>query len=230
MKIFFVTASLLILVSLTVLLSPKQLNKQNPINPNTLHSSYNPDAKSALFHNTSSSVPSDQYYKNIVAKIPDIEEEPSPYRNVLGSKSKREDTKVIKIDLTNQRLYAYKNDKKVYGFTVSTGKWGKTPTGEFNIWTKLEYTLMKGGSKVLNTYYYLPNVPYTMYFYNADTPKYLGFGIHGTYWHNNFGHPMSHGCVNMKPEDAKVLFYWSKSEQEDGKGTKVIIYGTAPNS
>jgi lipoprotein-anchoring transpeptidase ErfK/SrfK len=47
--------------------------------------------------------------------------------------------------------------------------------------------------------YYLPNVPYVMYFYE-------GYGLHGTYWHNNFGHPMSHGCVNFTIEDAGWLF------------------------
>jgi lipoprotein-anchoring transpeptidase ErfK/SrfK len=47
--------------------------------------------------------------------------------------------------------------------------------------------------------YYLPNVPYVMYFYR-------GYGIHGTYWHNNFGTPMSHGCVNFPTDDAGWLF------------------------
>ena len=61
---------------------------------------------------------------------------------------------------------------------------------------------MAGGSKALGTYYYLPNVPCTMYFYK-------GYGLHGTYWHNNFGHPMSHGCVNMKTEEACTLFDWA---------------------
>ena len=50
--------------------------------------------------------------------------------------------------------------------------------------------------------YYLPDVPYTMYFYR-------GYGLHGTYWHNNFGTPMSHGCVNMRTPDARWLFYWA---------------------
>lgn len=47
--------------------------------------------------------------------------------------------------------------------------------------------------------YYLPDVPYTMYFYK-------GYGIHGTYWHDNFGTPMSHGCVNMRTSEAAWLF------------------------
>jgi lipoprotein-anchoring transpeptidase ErfK/SrfK len=50
--------------------------------------------------------------------------------------------------------------------------------------------------------YYLPDVPYTMYFYR-------GYGIHGTYWHSNFGTPMSHGCVNMQTDEAGWMFNWA---------------------
>ena len=154
--------------------------------------------------------------------------------NVLGESTLN---KRIEIDLTNQRLYAYEGDKKVFDFLVSTGKWGKTPTGTFNIWIKLRYTNMEGGNKNLGTYYYLPNVPYTMYFYNSQIPKWRGFGIHGTYWHNNFGHPMSHGCINMKTEEAEQLYYWADPPSTkyttyasaENPGTKIIIYGEAPN-
>ena len=99
---------------------------------------------------------------------------------------------------------------------------------------------MEGGNKALNTYYYLPNVPYTMFFYNDQISKYRGFGIHGTYWHANFGYPMSHGCINMKTEEAALLYYWAKPElpankesavsTADNPGTEVIIYGQAPAS
>jgi hypothetical protein len=97
---------------------------------------------------------------------------------------------------------------------------------------------MEGGSKALHTYYYLPKVPYTMFFYNDVVARKRGYGIHGAYWHNNFGHPMSHGCINMKPEEAGVLFEWAAPEIPQGKrsitvsadnpGTTIIIYGTAP--
>ena len=148
---------------------------------------------------------------------------------VLGSSSKE---KRIEIDLTEQKLYAYEGDEKKMSFDISSGKWGRTPTGEFRIWIKLKYTLMTGGSKELGTYYYLPNVPFTMYFYKD-------FGIHGAYWHDNFGHPMSHGCINMRPSEAEQLFYWANPSvpddvnsvlsSGDNEGTRVIIYGTAPN-
>lgn len=135
--------------------------------------------------------------------------------------------KWIEIDLSDQTLYAHEDGKVVYTFLVSTGKWAPTPTGVFRIWSKLRYCLMTGGSKHNNTYYYLPNVPYTMYFYKD-------YGIHGTYWHNNFGHPMSHGCVNMATPDAKTLFYWAHPEigekdwsvypTKDDPGTSVIVH------
>ncbi|NMC36634.1 L,D-transpeptidase [Candidatus Beckwithbacteria bacterium] len=145
--------------------------------------------------------------------------------------------KRIYVDLTNQRLYAYEGDKMVYNFLVSTGKWGRTPTGKFKIWIKLRYTLMSGGSQELGTYYYLPNVPFTMFFYNDEVPQYVGYGIHGTYWHDNFGHPMSHGCVNMRNEDVEKLYYWAGPDlqgkesikaTDDNPGTEIIIYGEAP--
>ncbi|OGC51139.1 hypothetical protein A2982_03055 [candidate division WWE3 bacterium RIFCSPLOWO2_01_FULL_39_13] len=167
-----------------------------------------------------------------------IPTQPGSFRtsaNVLGSS---DSDKRIEIDLANQRLYAYEGDKKVYDFLISSGKWGKTPTGEFKIWIKLRYTKMSGGSKELHTYYYLPNVPYVMYFSNSEIPAWRGFGIHGTYWHDNFGHPMSHGCINMKTEEAEKIFYWANpklgdkqsiSATKDNPGTKIVIYGEAPN-
>ena len=130
--------------------------------------------------------------------------------NILGDSDlvKISTTKRIEVDLTNQVLYAIDGVNVDYVFYVSTGLWGKTPTGDFKIWINLKSTLMAGGSKELGTYYYLPNVPYTMYFYNDEISKERGYGLHGAYWHDNFGHPMSHGCVNLSPEDSKTLFYW----------------------
>lgn len=154
--------------------------------------------------------------------------------NVLGAFAGQ---KRIEVDLTNQRLYAYEGSKRVMDFLVSTGKWGRTPTGVFNIWIKLRSTKMEGGSKELGTYYYLPNVPFTMFFYNDEIPKWRGYGIHGTYWHENFGHPMSHGCVNMKTEEVEQLYYWANPDlqgkssinaSDENPGTPVIIYGEAP--
>ncbi len=104
------------------------------------------------------------------------------------------DERWFDIDLSAQRMHAYDGNKLIRTFVVSTGLPG-TPTviGRFRVYVKYTATLMAGPG------YYLPNVPWTMYFYN-------GYGIHGTYWHNNFGTPMSHGCVNMKNADAEWAF------------------------
>lgn len=103
----------------------------------------------------------------------------------------------IDLDLSKQRVYAYEGNKIVRKFVVSTGTWmTPTVTGTYRIYVKYRYAHMSGPG------YYLPNVPYTMYFYK-------GYGIHGTYWHNNFGTPMSHGCVNMRTDEAGWLFNWA---------------------
>lgn len=103
----------------------------------------------------------------------------------------------IDVDLSQQRLYAYAGDTLMRSFVVSTGTW-QTPTvtGKYKVWIKLRSTDMSGPG------YYVPNVPFTMYFYK-------GYGIHGTYWHNNFGTPMSHGCVNMTIPDAEWVYNFS---------------------
>ena len=163
-----------------------------------------------------------------------LAETPTAEQFVLGENTSN---KRIEIDLTNQRIYTYEGDKLIHNFLVSTGKWGKTPTGNFNIWIKLRSTKMSGGSKALGTYYYLPNVPYTMYFYGDGVPKSMGYGIHGAYWHNNFGHPMSHGCINMKEEEVAQIYAWAEPysdknttyASDENPGTPIMIYGTAPN-
>jgi len=112
----------------------------------------------------------------------------------------------IDVNLRTQRLTAYQGNTPVFTTLISAGLPG-TPTvvGRFAIYTKLVSTRMTGPG------YDLPNVPYTMYFYK-------GYGIHGTYWHNNFGHPMSHGCINMRTSDAAWLFNWASI------GTPVVTH------
>lgn len=157
-------------------------------------------------------------------------------QQILGA---TDQPKRIEVDLSRQKLYAFEGQKKIYDFPISSGKWAKTPTGHFKIWVKLRFTKMEGGSKILHTYYNLPNVPYAMFFANEEISKYRGFGIHGTYWHNNFGHPMSHGCINMKTADAEKIFYWADPDlknstnawsTDNNPGTLVIIYGKTPIS
>lgn len=111
------------------------------------------------------------------------------------------------MDLTQQRLTAYQGNTPVFEATVSTGL-PKTPTvvGQFRIYWKLTAADMAGPG------YYLRDVPYTMYFHS-------GYALHGTYWHSNFGQPMSHGCVNLRTEDAEWLFDWVDPSLPDGSGS-----------
>ena len=109
------------------------------------------------------------------------------------------------VDLSEQRLYAYEGETLVRTIPVSTGTARyPTITGTFYIYLRYVSANMRGPG------YYLPNVPYVMYFYK-------GYGLHGTYWHNNFGTPMSHGCVNLPTAEAEWAYYWSSY------GTPVII-------
>ncbi|MCS7220114.1 MAG: LysM peptidoglycan-binding domain-containing protein [Anaerolineae bacterium] len=116
--------------------------------------------------------------------------EPQPVHAPAGEKW-------IDINVTTQTLSAYEGDKLVFTTKVSTGT-RRYPTvlGKFRIRTKLRSQTMAGPG------YYLPNVPYVMYFY-------AGYAIHGTYWHNDFGRPRSHGCVNLSIPDAKWLYEWA---------------------
>ena len=101
------------------------------------------------------------------------------------------------MNLSQQMVYAYEGNNMANSFLVSTGTWlTPTVTGKYHIYVKLRYTDMSGAD------YYLPNVPYTMYFFQ-------GYGLHGTYWHHNFGTPMSHGCVNLSIPDAEWLYNFS---------------------
>ncbi|HRU93899.1 MAG TPA: LysM peptidoglycan-binding domain-containing protein [Anaerolineae bacterium] len=131
--------------------------------------------------------------------VPPITPSPAPVQGAPGEKW-------IDINLSRQTLTAYVGQTPVFTAVVSTGT-SRTPTvvGTYSIYVKYLSTPMSGPG------YYLPNVPYTMYFYR-------GYGIHGTYWHNNFGTPMSHGCVNMRTSDAQWLYNWAPV------GTKVVTH------
>lgn len=103
----------------------------------------------------------------------------------------------IDVNLSEQRVYAYEGDVIVNSFLVSTGV-AATPTvtGEYKIYVKVRIQDMSGPG------YYLKDVPWVMFFYEE-------YGFHGTYWHNNFGTPMSRGCVNLTVDDAAWLFSWA---------------------
>lgn len=105
--------------------------------------------------------------------------------------------KRIVIDLSEQTLTAYEDDRAIFSSLISAGM-ARTPTpvGEFAIYTKIRSQTMSGPG------YSLPNVEFVAYFYSA-------YAIHGAYWHDSFGHPMSHGCVNMRVRDAEWLYGWA---------------------
>jgi len=154
-------------------LTPTVTNTPTPTNTPTTTPTSTPTATP-----TATMVPTRVYYSNLNPEVGD-------------------DEKWIDVDLSKQRLYAYVGDTVVNSFLVSTGtSLHTTPMGQFRVWIKYRYTDMAGPG------YYLPDVPYTMYFYS-------GYGIHGTYWHDNFGTPMSHGCVNMRTEEAGWLYNWA---------------------
>lgn len=148
--------------------------------------------------------------------------------NVLGDTSTQAE-KHIYVDLATQTLYAYEGRELFMQTLVSTGKWGRTPPGEYRIWIKVRSTRMTGGSG--NDYYNLPNVPYVMFFFNDHVSKARGYSLHGAYWHNNFGHEMSHGCVNMRPIDAEKIYDWASPstkgnttyESSEDPGTSITI-------
>lgn len=118
--------------------------------------------------------------------------------------------KWIEIDLSQQRLTLWLGSTQVMSTLISSGR-AATPTevGEFAIYSKTPLTTMTG--TILGEYYYVPNIKWVSFFDGGEA-------LHGTYWHHNFGHPMSHGCINMTEADAKVLYDFAPI------GTKVIVH------
>lgn len=129
------------------------------------------------------------------------ESQPAVFRTDAPADGKR----WIEVDISDQTLTAYQGDVPVFATTVSTGKPGwRTLPGKFRVYVKYEQTRMTGED------YDTPDVPWTMY-YSGD------FAIHGAYWHDNFGTPVSHGCINLRVPEAKALFEWSSV------GTEVVV-------
>ena len=123
---------------------------------------------------------------------------PSPTPIVYLPEAVEEGENWIDVDLTKQETTAYQGSVAIRTFIVSTGTYQyPTVTGQYQIYVKYELAPMSGPG------YYLPGVPYIMYFYR-------GYGLHGTYWHNNFGTPMSHGCVNMTIDESRWMYNFAK--------------------
>lgn len=116
----------------------------------------------------------------------------------------------LRVNLDEQKLYAYEDGYLVKEFLISSGRRPRiTPDGDFTIFRKLPSHLYTGPG------YYLPNVKWNLNFKEH-------YYIHGTYWHHNFGHPMSHGCINMQTDEAAWVYDFADV------GTHVFIEGTTP--
>lgn len=144
------------------------------------------------------------------------------------------ENKRIEVNLSTQVLTAYEYAKVVLQTNISSGiatirqnpkdLSTKTPTGQFRIITKYPSKHMGNGNLFATPEdYELPGVPWTSFFHEA------GYAFHGTYWHDNFGTPMSRGCVNMRIDEARWLFRWARPSHEPdriytpGYGTLVVI-------
>jgi len=146
-----------------------------------------------------------------------------------------QEQKRIEVSLGRQTVVAYEGDKVVFQTTCSSGVPNhsltadeiptQTPKGTFHIQNKMPSKHM-GDGKVTSDLdaYELPGIPWVSFFEPVT-----GVAFHGTYWHTNFGVPMSHGCVNLTCEDALWVYRWSTpvAQVEDwdkrGLGTTVIV-------
>lgn len=133
----------------------------------------------------------------------------------------------IDINLSEQTLVAYEENKPVFATIVSTGRKDfETPEGEFRIYSKHVTITMddpEGGEEA----YSIEDVPWTQYFQDS-------YALHGAFWHDRFGRVRSHGCVNLSPADARRLFFWTGPHLPSGlhgiasthenPGTRVVIH------
>lgn len=114
-------------------------------------------------------------------------------------------TKRIVVDVSEEKLYAYEGNKLFMKESISTGlEFTPTPRGTFTVFKMTPSRYMQGPIPGVSSQVYdLPGVPWNLYFTSG------GAVIHGAYWHNKFGQPWSHGCVNLSPVNAKKLYDWA---------------------
>jgi lipoprotein-anchoring transpeptidase ErfK/SrfK len=119
---------------------------------------------------------------------------------------KQTNTRWLEVNLSTQRLVAWEGGVPIYAIIVSTGTVNHpTLSGSFAVQSKHRTARMQGDD------YDVPDVPFVMY-YDGN------YGIHGTYWHNQFGTPMSHGCVNVAVDHAEWIYNWAAI------GTPVVVH------
>ncbi len=111
--------------------------------------------------------------------------------------------KHIEIDIAKQQLACFEGERLIFSSAIASGLRGTiTPRGQYRVLTKRHTDWMIGGEG--DNYYNLPGVPFPVYF------TWSGIATHGTYWHNDYGRPKSHGCVNVPSEVAKLIFRWTE--------------------
>lgn len=137
-----------------------------------------------------------------------------------------EEEKSIVVDLNAQLVTAFEGEKMVLSQRCSSGARGtETPKGNFRTYHKGPSVHMTNQGDALEDIYNLPGVPWCSFFTG------LGHAFHGTYWHNDYGRPRSHGCVNLPSESAKFLYRWTRPDVPPdadyihlpGQGTRVKI-------
>ena len=140
-----------------------------------------------------------------------------------------DEEKHIVVDLSAQLVSAFEGEKLVFSQRCASGVKGTdTPKGEFRTYHKGPSVHMTNEGDALEneSVYSLPGVPWCSFFTGA------GNAFHGAYWHNDYGRPRSHGCVNLPSEAAKFLYRWSKPTVPTdsdyihlpGEGTRVQIF------
>ncbi|MCY1016661.1 L,D-transpeptidase family protein [Pyxidicoccus sp. MSG2] len=116
----------------------------------------------------------------------------------------------LDVDLEAQVLVAYEGERPVYATLISSGKPGTdTPEGLYRIWLKFAEADMTGNGTTGGETYRVATVPWTMFFQDD-------YALHTAYWHDRFGDPMSHGCINLAPKDARALYTWAAPEVPTG--------------
>lgn len=142
-----------------------------------------------------------------------IESQKESYSTTTNKPEKNTTNKKIIINRTEQKLYAYEGENLFMETYISTGLEDlPTPKGTFQIFEKTPSRYMQGPLPgISDDVYDLPGVPWTMYFTKE------GAAIHGAYWHDKFGEKWSHGCVNLLPSEAEILYKWAEL------GTLVIV-------
>ena len=134
--------------------------------------------------------------------------------------------KMIHVDLAEQLVTCFEGETMVLSARCSSGTKGtRTPTGDFLTYHKGPSIHMTNQGDAVNNIYDLPGVPWCTFFTG------IGNAFHGTYWHNDYGRPRSHGCVNLPSEAAKFIYRWTRPTvpvDEDylhlpGEGTRVQV-------